>query len=257
MFMSATVKHVRKKDVAVAVVCAMFLVCALGAIGERGRQRAKESTCRSIVGQLSGAWLKYADDHGGQLVAGDVGPRSWVDQPASSGVRAQELDAIKRGLLFPYVGDVRIYHCPAQAVRQVPLPSGWRSFAIAGGANGETWGTYEKVTKYPDLKDPAGRYVFVEDPAVRGIPLGSWQMNPRKTGSSWVDPVAMWHDRKSTLGFADGHAETHAWQDPSFIEWNLRAMYSPTSFSFSMMPPAREQNDIDYMAKGFPYKSLR
>jgi prepilin-type processing-associated H-X9-DG protein len=109
--------------------------------------------------------------------------------------------------------------------------------------------------KYAELENPAVRYVFLEEPDIRGTLPGSWQMNPGSR--TWVDPVTMWHDRKTTLGFADGHAETHAWRDKSFIDWNLQAMYSPAVFTFNMMPPADERNDIDYMAKGFPYKSLR
>jgi len=78
-------------------------------------------------------------------------------------------------------------------------------------------------------------------------------MNPRS--KTWVDPVAMWHNRQSTLGFADGHAEMHRWIDEHFIEWNLKAMYN-TGFSFNLTPPADEREDIEYMARGFPLKKL-
>jgi prepilin-type processing-associated H-X9-DG protein len=107
------------------------------------------------------------------------------------------------------------------------------------------------------LKNPTIRYIFVEEMDTRGSNLGSWQMHPRQSGSTWVDPVAMWHNKKSTLGFADGHAEMHEWRDNSFIEWNLTAMYRPASFGFSMNPPADERTDIEYMAKGFPYLRLK
>jgi len=66
----------------------------------------------------------------------------------------------------------------------------------------------------------------------------------------------MWHNKQSTIGFADGHAEMHRWLDPHFIEWNLRAMDPGGSFSFNLNPPANERDDIEYMARGFPYKSL-
>ena len=66
----------------------------------------------------------------------------------------------------------------------------------------------------------------------------------------------MWHNKQSTLGFADSHAEMHRWRDQSFIDWNLKAMYN-TGFSFGMKPPSDEREDINYMASGFPYKSLR
>ena len=47
-------------------------------------------------------------------------------------------------------------------------------------------------------------------------------MNPGP--KTWVDPVAMWHNQQSTLGYADGHAEMHRWIDKYFIDWNLKAM---------------------------------
>lgn len=245
----------RKKDLVILVLCAAFLISALGAAGEVGRRRARESVCLSNVKRLSGAWLKYVEDHGGELVGGQAAPGNWVDRPALSGDKEQNLDAVRRGLLFPYVGDVRLYRCPAQEAQMDPNRFGWRTFTIAGGANGESWSSYYKAVKYSDLENPAGRYVFVEDAHVRGVSLGSWQMHPGT--KVWVDPVGMWHDRKSTLGFADGHAETHTWHDQSFIKWNLLAMDSPGAFTFGMKPPDDEHEDIDYMAKGFPYKTLR
>jgi prepilin-type processing-associated H-X9-DG protein len=255
--MNARAGHVQKKDVAVLVLCASFLFFAVGAVGQAGRQRAREFTCRSNVKQLSGAWLKYEKDHDGELVGGSTSPGNWVELGQYSNTTEQKLGAIRRGLLFPYVGDVRIYRCPAQEKQEHPKQFGLRSFAIAGGANGESWSSYERATKYSDLENPAMRYIFVEEPDPRGGLGGSWQMHPRKVGPMWVDPIGMWHDTKSSLGFADGHAETHAWHDRSFIEWNRRAMYSPATFNFAMTPPADEQDDINYMAKGFPYKSLK
>ena len=29
--------------------------------------------------------------------------------------------------------------------------------------------------------------------------------------AQWVDPFAIWHNRSSTFGFADGHADRHKW----------------------------------------------
>ena len=68
--------------------------------------------------------------------------------------------------------------------------------------------------------------------------------------------LAMWHNKKTTLGFADGHAEMHDWHDQYLIDWNLKAMYGEP-FSFGLTPPADAQTDIDYMAQGFACKSFK
>jgi len=66
----------------------------------------------------------------------------------------------------------------------------------------------------------------------------------------------MWHNEKSTMGFADGHSDMHRWHDKSFINWSHEAMYgNPATFQFSMNHPADEQEDIMFMANGYPCKS--
>ena len=81
-------------------------------------------------------------------------------------------------------------------------------------------------------------------------------MNPKDR--TWTDPLAMWHNAKSTIGFADGHAEMHTWESKSFIEWCQKAMNTARRTShLAMTSPADDMADMDFMAKGFPYKSLR
>jgi len=221
------------------------------------KDHARRIHCVANVKTLSLGWYMYQDDHDGELVPGHTNPGHWVDRPQTGDTVEQKKDAIRRGLLFTYVGKkVDIYACPADQRDKDPRQYTYRSFSLAGGANGETWGSYEKARKYTDLKKPAQTYIFVEEIDPRGFNIGSWQMNPSKTSPTWVDPVAMWHNKQSTLGYADGHAEMHRWMDPSFIDWNLKAMYNQ-NFSFNMTPPSDEREDINFMNRGFPYKSLK
>jgi len=232
------------------------------------KDQAQRVHCVSNTKTLALAWFMYKDENDGKIVGG----ATWVIKDEVSGKPippwvagqtgnwARQKQDIKDGALYPYTGKTEdIYRCPGD--RRKESSSGiqptFRTFSIAGGANGERWGTYDPIKLYTDLKNPAIRYIFVEEMDTRGSNLGSWQMHPRRTGSTWVDPVAMWHNKKSTLGFADGHADMHEWKDQSFIEWNLQAMNTPASFNFSMTPPAEDYTDIDYMAKAFPYLRLK
>jgi len=84
--MSMRACHTRAPDFAVLILCMGFLVCSLGAVGEIGRQRAREAVCLSNVRQLSRAWLTYSQDNHGKLVAaiGWIGPRLPVPKGRSS-----------------------------------------------------------------------------------------------------------------------------------------------------------------------------
>jgi prepilin-type N-terminal cleavage/methylation domain-containing protein/prepilin-type processing-associated H-X9-DG protein len=236
--------------IAIIAVLMAIIMPSLRAV----RDQAKRVHCVSNVKTLSLGWFMYKDDNDDELVPGHTDPGNWVLRPADGSTVEQKKQAIRDGLLYTYVGKaVEVYACPADQRDKDPRQYTFRSFSIAGGANGEDWSGYEEAKKYSDLYRPATRYIFVEEIDPRGYNVGSWQMNPGP--KTWVDPVAMWHNKQSTLGFADGHAEMHRWIDDHFIEWNLRAMYN-TSFTFNLTPPANEREDIEFMARGFPYKSL-
>ena len=98
-------------------------------------------------------------------------------------------------------------------------------------------------------------FILVEENDNRGINAGSWIMG-LGTVPRLVDAFAVFHNMRSILGFADGHAEVRRWHDQSLIEWCHRAM-ERQGFAFGMTPPADEQEDVEYMAQGFPYKSLK
>jgi prepilin-type N-terminal cleavage/methylation domain-containing protein/prepilin-type processing-associated H-X9-DG protein len=218
------------------------------------KDQAQRIHCISNTKTLVLGWLMYKDEYDGRIVPGHTDPGNWVDRPTYTGTWDEKKEAIRRGLLFPYVGEtVDVYRCPADRRKESSsIPVAFRTFSIVGGANGEDWGDYDKCTLYSEILKPALKYIFVEEMDTRGANIGSWQMQPN--ARTWTDPLAMWHNKKSSLGFADGHAEMHTWEDQSFIEWNLEAMNYPTQFSFGMTPPGDERNDVEYMAKGFPQK---
>jgi len=219
------------------------------------RDQARRVHCISNVKTLALAWFMYKDDNDDKLVPGNTNPNNWVDRPSPVQAPMEEQhDAIRRGKLFPYTKTVDVYHCPADR-RQSGLNAAFLTFSIAGGANGEDWGTeYTKARLYGDLKRPSTKYVFVAEMDNRGTNVGSWQMNPRSR--SWVDPMAMWHNQRTTLGFADGHAEMRQWRDESLIEWLEKALHGEPGFTFSMTPPSDEVEDLEYMIEGFPAKSI-
>jgi hypothetical protein len=217
----------------------------------RVKNQAQGAVCVQNLKTLSLAWLLYKDDNDDRLVGGQVGKYAydWVQGPTGAGtIIERKKEGIRRGALFGYVGNVvEVYRCPADARKLVPGQAAYRSYSIAGGANGEGWqDTYEQAEKYTEISRPATKYVFVEEADPRGWNKGSWVLDPQ--GRTWVDPLAVWHSRaRSSLGYADGHAELHNWADRSTIEMSRSQTF------FCPVPPDEGQ-DLRFMLSGFPEK---
>lgn len=233
------------------------------------RDQARRIHCVSNVKTLTLAWSMYKDSNDDRLVGAMIedmpdnpdDPYPWVLVPPDEGSSTLEekLDTIRYGALFPYTGrDIDVYRCPADQRLKDPQQGAFRSFSIANGANGDTsWPPaprdHETAKIFSDIRNASMKYIFLEDIDPRGFNAGSWQMYFNPPG--FIDPLAMWHNRRGTMGYADGHAEMHGWSDESFIEWSQTAMYDPMNFAFYLVPPTDERNDLEFLADGFPCKS--
>jgi hypothetical protein len=69
------------------------------------------------------------------------------------------------------------------------------------------------------ISSPSLTFTFIEDADSRGYNVGAWVVTwIVATGRFiWEDPPAMYHGNINTFSFADGHAESHKWQDPAII----------------------------------------
>jgi prepilin-type N-terminal cleavage/methylation domain-containing protein/prepilin-type processing-associated H-X9-DG protein len=221
------------------------------------RDHAKRVHCVSNTKTLALGWYMYKDDFEGKLVPAHTSdnPIQWVGQEPATGTWEEKKASIRRGLLYPYVGkSVDIFHCPSDTRRPTSArPAAFRTFSIVGGANGESWSDYTRATIYSEIRQPSAKYVLVEEADTRGYNMGSWQINPNPKDRQWCDPIAMWHNKSTTLGFADGHAEMHKWLNQSTIDNNLRAMYGE-SYTFGWKPSDGSE-DLDYMSQGFACKA--
>lgn len=253
----------------VIAVIALLLAVVIPAL-QNAKRQAQFIACLSNQGSLATGWHMYADDNDSLIVGGhttltpyDGWPAfAWVCIPQTeSGTNMgtgstvdEELIGVRRGLLWPYIEAEGTYHCPGDKRHlDSPLVSGggdggYRSYSIAGGMNGVNpaggWWIIPHQ-QLPEIKSPGDKYVFVEEPDGRGYNMGSWVIDP--VSDEWVDPIAIWHNVKGSLGFADGHAERHSWKDKAAIELAEEQ-------SFYIMDPDGE--DIEYMQRNYAYERL-
>ena len=227
------------------------------------KDQAMAIMCVNNLKTLSLAWFTYTTDNDGKLVDGHVpgsnDPEHWVVAPIADdgtytggnrpGLVEDKLRGITRGLLFPYVKNVKVYHCPGDGRIDMLDQLAYRSYSVAGGANGEGWADSYTIAKtFTEIMNPGKKYIFLEEADGRGWNVGSWVMNLDRT-DQWVDPFSIWHNERSTLGFADSHAEKHNWVDNSTIEM------SEVQENFFNVPPD-EGEDYRYMMMNFPRSDM-
>jgi len=248
--------------IAVISILMAILVPAL----RKARDQGRRIVCTSNVRTLITAWYMYQSDNDGKLVNGNV-PESdlfedppegacWAEPPQdraghyrgdSDPTLEDELRGIKRGALYPYAKAVDVYRCPADDRKRISDKANFRSYSIAGGMNGEE--RYEDrytgraITKYSEMRNPATKYVFVEEADTREWNMGSWIIYP--TGDSWCDPLTFWHGNRSCLGWADGHAEMHRWLDEDTLE--MAEFYAEGNWNYY----APDSPDLEFMQKGY------
>jgi prepilin-type processing-associated H-X9-DG protein len=158
-----------------------------------------------------------------------------------------QLNGVRAGKLFAYTQNEQVYHCPNDRywinTLKIQGETGkygpWISYSGSGLMNSEDYtgrngmnitgfrtvynvpgSTTSKqlvcVNKFSQIKSPAVRFTFVEEDYVMHSQwryMGGFVTMANGNYWSWWDWPAWYHNGRSSLGFADGHAENHAWKD--------------------------------------------
>lgn len=232
------------------------------------KSKARGVVCQARVKDLLTAYILYAGDNDGGLVSGDTSNKieqgvpstyCWVKPPQHEDgtvlpdtqhpTLTEEVRGITRGLLYPYVNLVKAYHC--DGAQENDFYGGYRSYSIQGLMNGEYSRPAFKVGR-PDLvatnmiqiKRPETKLIFLEDTDTRGWNMGSWVMD--LSGHAWVDPFAIWHGNRSSLGFADGHTELHRW-----VSKTTKILFEEQTWGLNPDDYDGDRRDIEFMHKAF------
>ena len=143
-------------ELLVVIAVIALLIAILIPVLDRAREMGQRAVCLSNLRQLTTAWTLYADDNERRLpmaacsVTGKSGNRilqSWAGSAFSAGSssdRSAVLENPDKGALWPYVGNVDIYHCA-------------RSFQDGDDVTGRNL-SGRPVEKKPALSAPHGPY---------------------------------------------------------------------------------------------------
>ena len=180
-------------------IIAILIALLMPALG-RARENARRIDCMSHMRQLTTAWVAYAQANKGHLVFAE----NWPDEYSWAGPFNGD-DAIRLGLLYPWVSDARVYQCPND-----PVQKNLRSYSINTFCNGAVSGI-PSVKNIIQIRQPSRTMVFLEEFDPRGWNMGSFLLF--SSGDLWIDYPVSWHNRGANVSFADGHVEYFQWAD--------------------------------------------
>jgi hypothetical protein len=218
----------------IAILAALLLPALANA-----KAKAQDAKCTSNIHQLMIGWTSYANDDNDKICQNpDANPGNaqtgletncQPGQPDASWVLGKHdnpaVALITHGLIYPYVGNYKVYKCPADtamtaATYGIPVPT-LRSYSMNAYMGGN-WVTESGVkcfgyTKLSTMPTPSAKTLVLieENPAT--INDGSWcqdiggkQIDP---AGIWVDSPGHYHINAGSLSYADGHGIIRKWSD--------------------------------------------
>jgi len=222
--------------IAIIGILASLLLPVLG----RAKTRARLAKCSNNHKQMMVATRMYADENGDAIVPNhqDFGRnaggqyRTWATgwlRHGDANERANwDTTYMSEGLLGPFLsGEVTVMQCPGdpsqttrgRRVRSIAsshvMGGTWANPYGYGFVNENYWHAYNRFADIMD--DNARRWVYMDENqwTINDNYFLSFDLNGPNAPNQFIDVPAVYHDRKSSLSFADGHVEYHEWKDPS------------------------------------------
>jgi len=235
------------------------------------KELAAGVVCTAHQRGLLQSYLLYCEDNGGKLPNACVLPNvakfdPWVHPPTADngtilfadGVDAtleERLRGIKNGTLWKYIENIKLYHCPGDKRLKIGTVLGstdaykmYRSYGIQSGLNGQELIDNDPplgILRFLEIRRTANTYIFVGenyDGKRANNNGGSWYLgggSGAAQAESWWNAPAAWHNKGSTLSYADGHAERFKWRDDRTIAYaidrNSVSSHQPNNPDLEMM----------------------
>jgi len=210
---------------AILALLAALLLPTLNA----AKGRARAAGCVGNLRQLVLGWKMYADDNNGLLAVNVPLPEdtpAWVAANFSFPSQKTNSAVLRQGLIFPYVRNPAVYHCPADTTQINGTP-----IVLSVSMNG--WMGSRTMNRPQPYGNAAGDRTFVRESefSVIGAASRLWVISdedPSTLNDGWFlvtmddsKPFASFpgirHQHGAGQVFADGHAQIFKLRDPASV----------------------------------------
>ncbi len=218
----------------IAILAAMLMPALFTA-----KAKAKATGCVNNLRQLSLGWKMYADDNNGTLAVNLPLPGikpNWVLGDFANQSAANSLANLRQGLLFSYVLNPAVYHCPADIIRSNGEPS-----ALSYTLN--SWMGSRTMAQPPNASSTGSAFrTFVRETEINAIAAASrlWMFSDEDASTlndgyflvtmDDTRPFASFpgirHQRGGGINFADGHAQIFKLRDPASVPGKQSGYYN-------------------------------
>ncbi len=246
-------------DLLAILATAALLVLVATAMASTHRVTPEVILCQENLRRLGKAWQSHATENA--LVARNPsGNTASTENPLTSDAWAlglldwtpasdnTNLSKVQIPAFAPYVGtDVGLYRCPSDRfVSAGQRTRGWqnrtRTYVMNGFVNSAGADlfppNYTRFRTLSDFTSPQATFVFTEEHP-DSINDPTFLADP--ASRNFYDLPASFHDGAATFSFADGHVETHRWQNSRIRQ--------PVRFS-TFNPVTTTPRDLDLLWLG-------
>jgi len=120
-----------------------------------------------------------------------------------------QLEAIRDGVMFPYVESTDVYRCPVAQKNEM------RTYSCSPSLGIESFMDWPYVLKNSEIRSSGTRLVFLDDYGQNwDAQWYVWYDQPR-----WWNPIPARHGKGTVASFADAHSEWWDWKDQRTIDW--------------------------------------